>query len=74
MLALETGWLPGQIAALPARFRAACHWALFVRTILPDGLPDPQVTNGMSLQQRTAVARARVQAAHLRSLLFPDDE
>lgn len=75
ILALGTGWLPPQIAALPAWFRAACHWTLFVRTVLPDGMPDvPAVTTGMTPAQKANVARARVQIAQLRTLLFPADE
>lgn len=74
MLALETGWLPSEIASLPARFRAACHHVLYVRTLIPDGLPDLQITKDMSVDQRLAIGAKRAHGATVRAWLFPDDE
>lgn len=39
-LALRTGWTPGTIGSLPAAFRRACHWRLWVGAVIgPEGLP-----------------------------------
>lgn len=73
ILALETGWLPGDIASLPARFRAACHWVLFVKAIVPDGLPSFPISKGMSVEARLAATTNRAHVAKLRGLLFPDE-
>ena len=74
ILALETGWLPEQIASLPARFRAACHWVLFIRTVLPDGISDVPITSGMTLDERLEAGKRRGALIELRSLIFPADE
>jgi hypothetical protein len=74
MLALETGWTPDVIATLSARFRAACHWWLYVRTLLPEGFPEMPSLNGMSPMQKADVAKQRIQLAKLRTVVFPADE
>lgn len=75
MLALATGWTPDVLAELPAKFRAACHHALLLRTMLPEGLPPiPRSTAGMTVQQKADLARAAVAQADLRKFLFPEDD
>lgn len=76
MLALSTGWEPDRIGALPARFRAACHWALFSRAIVGnDGLPAvPELpVGGVDPKQRIAVAKMRGALDDVRTILFPED-
>lgn len=73
MLALQTGWTPTTLASLPAWFRSACHWALFVKTLLPDGIPAVNISPGMSPKQKQDAQRLRVQVANLRPLIFPED-
>lgn len=75
MLALATGWTPDVLAELPAKFRAACHHVLLMRTLLPDeGLAPLPDTAGMTGQQKAAIARAAIAQAELRKLLFPEDD
>lgn len=73
MLALSTGWTPDVLADMPAVFRAACHWVLYVRAIVgPEGLPSTEVPRSASLEVRQAAARQSVHVANLRTLLYPE--
>lgn len=75
MLALATGWTPDIITDLAVRFRAACHWALYVGAIAgPEGLPQVTVPRGVPPEQRLAAAKAIAELARLRSDLYPEDE
>ena len=41
-LALRTGWTPDVLGSLPGTFRRACHWRLWVGSVVgPDGISDP---------------------------------
>lgn len=75
MLALETGWTPDTLAHLPRRFRAACHWALFARSVVgPDGLPTlPPAEPGMTPEQRLVRAKAAASITKSRLDLYPED-
>lgn len=75
ILALETGWTPDVIGTIPVAFRAACHWALFVRSIVgADGLPNPTIPAGAPATERLNVMRLQVAMSQLRDSLFPEDE
>ncbi|HUT76768.1 MAG TPA: hypothetical protein VM285_03725 [Polyangia bacterium] len=75
MLAIETGWTPAVIAALPATFRSACHWALYARTLVgPDGLPSTRVPASAAPAVKMEAARLSVQVAKLREFLYPEDD
>jgi hypothetical protein len=74
MLALDTGWTPDVLSAMPASFRAACHWALYARAIAgPEGIPSGEVPQGATPAVLTAALELRKLAAELRGLLFPED-
>ena len=74
MLALETGWTPPMLRELPAAFRAACHWALFVRSIVGDeGLPTVRIPKGAPIEARTEAMRLSVEIKKVREALFPED-
>jgi hypothetical protein len=75
MLALETGWTPDVLGDLPRRFKAACHWALFARTMVgPDGLPSlPPAEPGLTPEQRMQRAKASASIAKSRLQLYPED-
>jgi hypothetical protein len=74
MLALETGWTPDVIASLRARFRAACHWALFIRAILPEGIPPEMPVNSRDANARFAAVKQRHAIDQLRQVIYPADE
>lgn len=74
MLALETGWTPNIIGQLPAAFRAACHWAILARTVVPaEGLSDMDIPFDADPAMKLAIVKARAATVHLREFLFPDD-
>lgn len=64
------------MAALPARFRMACHWRLYVRAIVgAEGLePIEAPTASMPQAQRTAINKARLQLVDLRKRLYPEGD
>lgn len=75
MLALETGWTPDVLAALPLRFKRQCHWTLYGRAISgPEGLPSTELPAGASLEVRRAVLAQNAALLPIRSALFPEDE
>lgn len=75
MLALATGWTPDVIARLPSRFRAACHWALFVRSTVGDeGFPSTDVPMTAPVEARREAARVSVEIDKIRKLIYPEDE
>jgi len=75
ILALDTGWKPREIVRLPAAFRSACHWAVFVRAVAgPGGLQHIDIPKGASPEYRLDAARVNANRGKLRSLLFPADE
>lgn len=74
ILALDTGWTDRSIERLGERFRAACHWAVYVRAIAgPEGLPQVSIPKGGSLEQRLAAGKAIAELARLRADLYPED-
>lgn len=74
MLALETGWTPDVLAALPLRFRAACHWVLYTRALVgPEGLPDTTVPIHADPQVKAAAIKLRQNVEAIRAILFPED-
>lgn len=74
MTALATGWTPAVLADLPDRFRAACHWALYVGAIAgPDGLPQVSIPKGAPPAERLAAGKVISDLARLRSELYPED-
>lgn len=74
MLALATGWKPPELRSLPEQFRRACHWALYTKTLVPEGIPDVSASLDMSASDRAAAMKQRVHIAELRRLLFPEDD
>jgi hypothetical protein len=75
MLALRTGWTPDVLAELPARFRAACHWALWVEArVGPEGFSSTEAPRGAPLEVRAAAARLSIEVARARTELFPDGD
>ena len=75
MLALATGWTPDVLAELPLRFRAACHWALYARTIVGDeGLNVPSPGAFADPVQKVQAAKNSVIAGQIRKALFPEDD
>lgn len=74
MLALATGWTPDVLAAMPARFRASCHWALYARTLSgPEGLPSSDIPSSLPWSQKIELQKRNVQVAKLRDILYPED-
>lgn len=75
MLALETGWTPDVLAALPLAFKRKCHWALYARAIAgPEGLPSTEIPSGASSEVRLAAFRQNAALLPLRKLLYPEGE
>lgn len=74
MLALATGWTPEVIGQVSDRFRRACHWAIYARTIAgPKGLPSIEIPANAPMEQRLAIQSVRADVLRLRSHLFPED-
>lgn len=73
MLALATGWTPDVLADLPGRFRRACHWALYVTRMAPDGLQDIDLA-GLTPEQKVEAAKAKLEMQAIRELLFPEGD
>ena len=75
ILALDTGWTPDVLAALPLAFKRKCHWALYARAIAGDeGFPSTEVPAGADVRTRAAFAKLAVSVAEHRSLLFPEGD
>ncbi len=75
MLALTTGWKPPALASLPGPFRAACHWALYVRAIVgEDGLEEVSIPQDAPVSMRLAAMKGAADRAKLRTVLYPEDE
>lgn len=75
ILALETGWTDRRIDALSSRFRAACHWVLYVRSIVGDeGLSEVTIPRNAPPEDRLAAMKVRADVGALRSTLYPDDD
>lgn len=75
MLALATGWDESVLGSLSARFRAACHWALYVRALIgPDGIPSTEVPRDAGPEVRVAAAKLSIQLAKLRESVYPEDD
>ena len=75
MLALATGWTPDVLVELPLRFRAACHWMLYARTIIGDeGLNVPSPGAFSDPAQKQHAAKNAMIAKQIREALFPEDD
>lgn len=75
MLALATGWTPKVIGTVPAWFRAACHWALYVRSIVGnDGLPSTEIPVNGGMGERLAAMKQNAELLPVRSRIYPEDE
>lgn len=75
MLALRTGWTPDVLSDLPLRFRAACHWALYARTLVgPDGLPSTEIPQGAPNAVKLEAMQRNAAMLPLRKALFPEDD
>ena len=75
MLALATGWTPDVLADLPMRFRAACHWATYVRAIAGDeGLPSTSIPRQADAATRLEHLRVNAEVGRLRTLLYPEGD
>jgi hypothetical protein len=76
ILALETGWTPAMLGNLPSRFRAACHWVLYLRAMIgEDGLPQSLTPPpGATPEQRVQLAQAAMQLKTLRHELYPEGD
>jgi len=76
MLALDTGWTPAILGTLPSRFRAACHWVIWLRAVIGDeGLPQSVTPPpGATPEQRAQLGRAALQIAELRRELYPEGD
>ena len=62
------------IAELPERFRAACHWRLYVGAICgPDGLPSTDIPKNAAPEVKLALLGQKAQVAKVRTALFPED-
>ena len=79
MLALATGWtqsvIGGDTGEVSDDFRRACHWALFVKALVGDGLPQiDRPGRGATPEQLTAYARDARAVSDIRRAIFPEDE
>lgn len=75
ILALDTGWTPRAIGALPARFRAACHWALYARALTgPEGIPSGDIPQGATPDVLRAAIRVREEVQAIRAVLYPEGD
>ena len=75
-LALRTGWTPEVIGSLPAAFRNACHWRLWVGAIVgPEGMPPVTAPEaGASPAVVRAWADATNQQKALRAVIYPEGD
>lgn len=70
MLALRTGWTPAVIDAMPLRFRAAAHWALFAEKVIgPEGIPSTAIPSHASQEERLAALSRNADVLRVRKLL-----
>ena len=60
------------IAELPLSFREACHWALYVKAIAPNGLGDVEIPRGAPIEARLEAAKRIEPILKARKLLYPD--
>lgn len=75
ILALQTGWTERTLARLSLSFRAACHWAIYVRAIAgPDGFPSVEMPRNAPPDARLRVGKARVAIAQLRAAIYPEGD
>lgn len=76
MLALATGWTQAVIGeGISDDFRRACHWALYIKTLVGDGLPDvPRPERGATAEQLGAIARMARNVAAIREVMYPEDD
>lgn len=75
ILALETGWTPDVLGALPLRFKRACHWALYARTMAgPEGFPNTDIPLNAPPEAKIAALKVRKVVDEHRAILFPEGD